>query len=303
MQLRLKNVPDSEILRTAREIQAVADELGRFFIVNDRADIAIQAGADGVHLGQDDMPVAEARRICPEEMMIGASVSDAAEARRAVDDGADYVAVGAVFATPTKPDAPAVGLDAVYFVRQEVGDEVPVVAIGGINRGNIEHVIWAGADCVAVVSAVMAQKDIRAAAKELKTMVLNVQREKEEEHRGRRTGTPSHRGGTARERAACTCGGTRGIPADIVRSVQRMFRPPRGPGDGIRCRIPDPCRRRHCRVRRPASAGYAAGHLRIPSRGAADPPSPGAGPSRGDAGVRTHSPMPSISRGARCRRR
>ena len=174
VQLRLKDGDAGDMLRTAREIQEIACQMSKFFIVNDRVDIAVLANADGVHLGQSDIPVAEARKICGDEMIIGASVHNAKEARKAVDDGADYVAVGSVFNTTSKEDAvQGVGLDAVYEVKQEVGDEVPVVAIGGINRGNLEHVMGAGADCVAVISAVMAQPDIRAAAKELKTMVLN----------------------------------------------------------------------------------------------------------------------------------
>ena len=174
VQLRLKDCDAAEMLRIAKEIQNTAFEMSKFFIVNDRVDIAVLAGADGVHLGQKDIPVAEARRICGDEMIIGASVNNAEQARKAVDDGADYVAVGAVFATSTKPDAvQGVGLDAVFDVKREVGDEVPIVAIGGINRGNLEHVLEAGADCIAVVSAIMAQPDKKAAAKELKTMVLN----------------------------------------------------------------------------------------------------------------------------------
>lgn len=176
-QLRLKDTDGGEMLRIAKEVEAVAAEFNKFFIVNDRVDIAILSGADGVHLGQSDIPCADARRLCGDEMIIGVSVSTAEEARRAVDDGADYVAVGAVFRTGTKPDAnQGVGLDAVYEVKKEVGEEVPIVAIGGINRGNLDHVMGAGADCIAVVSAVMAQEDRRAAAKELKTMVLNYNR-------------------------------------------------------------------------------------------------------------------------------
>ena len=179
VQLRLKDCDAAEMLRIAKEIQNIAFEMSKFFIVNDRVDIAVLAGADGVHLGQKDIPVAEARRICGDEMIIGASVNNAVQARKVVDDGADYVAVGAVFATSTKPDA-VQGVEkltpvhiAVFDVKKEVGDEVPIVAIGGINRGNLEHVLEAGADCIAVVSAIMAQPDKMAAAKELKTMVLN----------------------------------------------------------------------------------------------------------------------------------
>lgn len=104
VQLRLKDAADEELLRLAKEMQAAADEYNRFFIVDDRVDIAIAAGADGVHLGQSDMDIEQARAMCLEEMLIGISVSNAEEARRAVDGGADYVAVGAVFATQTKKE-------------------------------------------------------------------------------------------------------------------------------------------------------------------------------------------------------
>ncbi len=110
-------------------------------------------------------------------MIIGISVENAEQARKAADGGADYVAVGSVFSTATKPDAAqALGLDAVFDVKREIGDEIPLVAIGGINRGNILDVLRAGADGAAVVSAIMAQPDIRGAAHELKTMILNDRR-------------------------------------------------------------------------------------------------------------------------------
>jgi len=145
----------------------------RIFVVNDRVDIAIASGADGVHLGQSDIPVSVAREMMGESALIGASVHNVEEAVRAVEDGADYLGVGAVFRTGTKKDAlQSIGLQPIYEIKQAV--KVPVVAIGGINRGNIQDVIRAGADSAAVASAVVAQDDIRAAAHELKDLILRV---------------------------------------------------------------------------------------------------------------------------------
>ncbi|MCQ2079861.1 MAG: thiamine phosphate synthase [archaeon] len=178
VQLRLKDADGGEMLRIAKEIQAIANEHSKFFIVNDRLDVAILAGADGVHLGQSDIPVKEARRLAGEDMLIGVSVDNVEEAVKAVEDGADYLGVGAIFNTSTKPDAEqGIGLDAIYEIRQAV--DVPIVAIGGLNKGNILDCIHVGADGVAVVSAIMAQKDIRAAAHELKVMILNDRRNKQ----------------------------------------------------------------------------------------------------------------------------
>ena len=178
VQLRMKDTDGGEMLRIAKEIQALANQYSKFFIVNDRIDIAILASADGVHLGQSDIPVAEARRLVGDEMIIGASVHNVEEAVKAVDDGADYLGVGSIFTTSTKPDAEqGLGLDAIIDIKEAV--DVPVVAIGGINRGNILDVMRAGADGAAVVSAIMAQEDIRAAAHELKVMILNDRRNRQ----------------------------------------------------------------------------------------------------------------------------
>ena len=177
VQLRMKHSDGREMLEQALEIRKVADEYCRFFFVNDRVDIAMLAHADGVHLGQTDIPLREARRLVGDDMIIGISVDNAEQAREALDGGADYIAVGSIFTTSTKPDAAqALGLDAIFDIRREIGDEVPLVAIGGINRGNILDVIHAGADGAAVVSAIMAQPDIKGAAHELKTMILNDRR-------------------------------------------------------------------------------------------------------------------------------
>ena len=175
VQLRMKDTDGGEMLEKAKAIQEIAQQYCKFFIVNDRLDIAVLAGADGVHLGQTDIPVQEARRLVGDEMIIGVSASTVEEAVKAVDDGADYIGVGSIFNTSTKPDADqGIGLDTLMEICQAV--DVPVVAIGGINKGNIRDVIRAGADGAAVVSAIMAKPDIKAAAHELKVMVLNEKR-------------------------------------------------------------------------------------------------------------------------------
>jgi len=177
VQLRMKDTDGGRMLDEAKRIQKVAEECGKFFIVNDRVDIAILSGADGVHLGQSDIPMKEARRLAGDDMIIGISVTTAEEAVRAVEDGADYLGVGSIFNTRTKADAKqGVGLDAIVSVKEAVDGAVPIVAIGGINRGNILEVFRAGADGAAVVSAIMAQPDIKAATHELKTMILNDRR-------------------------------------------------------------------------------------------------------------------------------
>ncbi len=175
VQLRAKNVDGRELLAVAKEMQKIAEEYCKFFIVDDRVDVAVLAGADGVHIGQSDIPVAEARRLCGDDMIIGVSVSTVEEAVKAVEDGADYLGIGPIFSTKTKADAgDALGLDAIYDIRKAV--DVPVVGIGGINKGNLLDVLHAGADGVAVVSAIMAQKDIKAATHELKVLILNDRR-------------------------------------------------------------------------------------------------------------------------------
>ena len=173
VQLRMKNADGREMLEQARLIRRYAEEMCKLFIVNDRVDIAMASGADGVHLGQSDIPVEDARRLMGDDAIIGVSVDNAEQAIAAAEGGADYVGVGAIFQTSTKPDAnQGVGLGPIFQVREAV--DIPVVAIGGINRGNIQDVIRAGADAAAVVSAVVAQDDVRAAAHELRDLILKV---------------------------------------------------------------------------------------------------------------------------------
>jgi thiamine-phosphate pyrophosphorylase len=133
--------------------------------VNDRVDLAVAIGADGVHLGQDDLPPRLARPLLRPGMILGVSTHNVAQAHRARDDGADYVAVGSMFATATKPDFELVGPELVRKLRPDI--RVPLVAIGGISPDNVGDVIRAGADGVAVISAVCGAPDPLAATRRL----------------------------------------------------------------------------------------------------------------------------------------
>lgn len=163
VQIREKNLPSRAFYEEAIEIVRLARPMGRVAIVNDRLDIAMACGADGVHLGQADLPCEEARRLGGPGLIVGVSVGTEAEAVAAERAGADYLGISPVFATPTKPDAPEpAGLAGLRRIRRAV--RLPLVAIGGIHAGNAADAIRAGADGVAVVSAVMTASDPRAAA-------------------------------------------------------------------------------------------------------------------------------------------
>jgi thiamine-phosphate pyrophosphorylase len=171
VQLREKARPTGEILAIAAEIRAATTGSQTLFIVNDRLDIALAAGADGVHLGQGDLPVAVARRIAPRPFLIGTSVGCVVEAVRAERDGADYVAVSPVYPTGSKADAgPAHGLETVAAVCRAV--HIPVIGIGGIGPANAADAVRAGADGCAVISAVLAQPDAAGAARSLRDVIL-----------------------------------------------------------------------------------------------------------------------------------
>jgi thiamine-phosphate pyrophosphorylase len=149
VQYRDKDAPAARRLETARRIRAVTRERGTLFIVNDQLDIAVLSEADGVHIGQDDVPLAAARSLLSPGTIVGVSCSSLAEARAAERQGADYLGVGAVFATPVKAGYPLVGLDGLRRIAAEVA--LPIVAIGGINRENMAAVKAAGAKYPAMV--------------------------------------------------------------------------------------------------------------------------------------------------------
>lgn len=157
IQLREKHADPRDFGREAAEAAAAARALGVLLIVNDRADIALASGAHGLHLGQDDLDPAAARRVVGDDLLIGYSTHSVEQAARAARLPVDYIAIGPVFGTRTKenPD-PAVGLGGVARVRAALGAHVPLVAIGGITAENAPAVLAAGADSVAVVSALLA---------------------------------------------------------------------------------------------------------------------------------------------------
>lgn len=166
VQYREKHVPVREQIREALRLRALCRENGVIFLVNDRVDVVLAVEADGVHLGQEDMPLPLARRVLGGERIIGITVGTVEEALEAQSDGADYLAVSPIFPTQTKEDAgQAVGLERIREIRSEV--DLPLVAIGGINFENARQVIEAGADCVCAISAVVGQEDVRAVVEEV----------------------------------------------------------------------------------------------------------------------------------------
>ena len=170
IQLRDKDLDASGFLRLARRLRTLTRQTGTLFIVNDRLDVALACGADGVHLGQGDLPAGTARQLAPEGFIIGVSVGTIEEAVRAASDGADYVALSPTFSTRSKEDAgPGRGLDSLREIRQAVG--IPLIAIGGICHGNAGTVLAAGADGIAVISAVVDSPDITAAASEFRVLI------------------------------------------------------------------------------------------------------------------------------------
>lgn len=167
VQLREKDLSTRAFIEEARALKARLAPFGVPLIINDRVDVALAAGADGVHLGQSDMAVADARRLLGADRMIGLSIEDPAQAAQSDAAVADYLAASPVFSTPTKTDtAPALGLDGVARIRAM--SDKPLVAIGGIHVGNAADVLQAGADGIAVVSAICSAEDPRAAARALR---------------------------------------------------------------------------------------------------------------------------------------
>jgi thiamine-phosphate diphosphorylase len=165
VQLREKHMPLAELYPLAEAMVERSRRAGALFIVNDRADLALAVGAGGLHVGQDDLPAPAARRLLPSGTVLGVSTHDVHQARQALADGADYVAVGSIFPTGTKAGFQLVGPELVRNLRSEI--PVPLVGIGGITLDNAEQVVGAGADAVAVISAVCAAPDPEDATRRL----------------------------------------------------------------------------------------------------------------------------------------
>ena len=170
VQLREKHLSFDEFLRTAKEIKALCQNYHVPFIVDDNLDIALACDADGLHIGQNDMPAAKARELLGPDKILGVSAQTIEQAVIACQDGADYLGVGAVFPTGTKTDAVEVPLDTLKAITAAV--DIPVVAIGGIGADNITQLSGTGIAGAAVVSAIFAQEDIKKAAANLRQLMV-----------------------------------------------------------------------------------------------------------------------------------
>lgn len=159
VQYRAKTASNAEMYNEALQLKALCDSFKVPLIINDRLDIAMAVGAAGVHLGQDDLPCAAARKILGENYIIGVSAHNPAEAKAALQSGADYLGCGAVFGTATKADVKKLGTDGLAAICRE--KRLPVVGIGGVTADNYREVRAAGADGAAIVSGILAQPDIR----------------------------------------------------------------------------------------------------------------------------------------------
>lgn len=159
VQYRAKTASSAEMYAEALQLKALCDSFNVPLIINDRLDIAMAVGAAGVHLGQDDLPCAAARKLLGEDYIIGVSAHNPAEAKAALQSGADYLGCGAVFGTATKADVQKLGTDGLAAICKAKG--LPVVGIGGVTADNYREVRAAGADGAAIVSGILAQPDIR----------------------------------------------------------------------------------------------------------------------------------------------
>ena len=165
VQYRAKAADGGVLYAEACKLKELCDKYNVPLIINDRLDIALAVGAAGVHLGQDDLPCAVARRLLGEDFIIGVSAHNQAEAVQAVSEGADYLGCGAVFGTATKHDVAKLGLENLRAIRKAVA--VPMVGIGGITADNYAEVLAMGANGAAIVSGILAQDDIGATVKKL----------------------------------------------------------------------------------------------------------------------------------------
>ena len=179
VQLRSRTLPDAAFLKIGQKVRKIATRYRKWFFVNDRVDLAILLRADGVHLGQEDMPLKEARNLARRagvKLRFGISTHDLSQALQAEKQGADYIGVGPVFSTPTKPGRKGTGLKFVRRAAKRI--KIPFVAIGGIDLKNIHHVARAGATRVAVVRAIFSAKDPAGAARNLRANLTRARNRK-----------------------------------------------------------------------------------------------------------------------------
>ena len=168
LQLREQNLDDGHFLEEARELQALCRRYGVPFIVNDNVDVALAMGADGIHVGQSDMEAGDVRKLLGPDKILGVSAQTVEQALLAEQRGADYLGVGAVFPTGSKDDADDVSRETLKAICSAVS--IPVVAIGGISQNNVMQLKGSGICGIAVISAIFAQKDIKAAAMKLREL-------------------------------------------------------------------------------------------------------------------------------------
>lgn len=173
LQLRDHHASDDELLDAAERFRAACDEHGALFVVNDRPEIALQAGADGVHVGQDDLPVDAVRRLVGDDVFVGLSTHSPEQFDAALASGADYLSAGPIWETPTKAGRPAAGLDYIRYAAANATK--PWFAIGGIDLQNIGEVVAAGAERAVVVRAIRDADDPRAVASALKSALNRVE--------------------------------------------------------------------------------------------------------------------------------
>lgn len=168
VQLREKHLNDPDFLQEAKDICALCREYGVLFIVNDNVEVAITCKADGVHVGQEDMEAGRVRKLIGEDMILGVSAHTVEEAQKAVENGADYLGLGSVFPTNTKSDVDVMKRETLQAICSAV--DVPIVAIGGINKDNLSSLKGSGVDGVALVSAIFSAENIEEACRELKAL-------------------------------------------------------------------------------------------------------------------------------------
>ena len=172
IQLRCKESSPENLLGQAKRLREVTRSSNALFIINDYPEIAVSSDADGVHIGQDDMSIEEARKIVGPDRLVGQSTHSKEQALKAQQEGADYIGYGPLFTTPTKPDYQAIGLEAVRLIREEI--TIPYFVIGGVSQENCREILDYGASRVAVVRAVTEAEDVEQAARHFNGMLSSL---------------------------------------------------------------------------------------------------------------------------------